>query len=86
MNPRGKHFIDAVDPDENSQENTSQQLVSDVAEPASTQQGADVDSASDTQNGASSKNVGSLRVKDSGISCLRCYKLNCCLAYIRLVN
>ena len=36
MNPRGKHFIDAVDPDENSQENTSQQLVSDVAEPAST--------------------------------------------------
>lgn len=58
MNPRGKHFIDAVDPDENSQENTSQQQVSDVAEPASTQQGADVDLASDTQNGASSKTVG----------------------------
>lgn len=58
MNPRGKHFIDAVDPDENSQENTSQQQVSDVAEPASAQQGADVDSASDTQNGASSKTVG----------------------------
>ena len=58
MNPRGKHFIDAVDPDENSQENTSQQQVSHVAEPASTQQGADVDSASDTQNGASSKTVG----------------------------
>ena len=58
MNPRGKHFIDAVDPDENSQENTSQQQVSDVAEPASAQQGADFDSASDTQNGASSKTVG----------------------------
>ena len=37
MNPRGKHFIDAVDPEENSQENTLQQQVSDVAEPASTQ-------------------------------------------------
>lgn len=30
--------------------------------------------------------LNSLRVKDSGISCLRCYKLNCCLAYIRLAN
>lgn len=52
MNPRGKHFIDAVDPEENSQENTLQQQVSDVAEPASTQRGAGVDSASDAQNGA----------------------------------
>ena len=57
MNPRGKHFIDAVDPEENSQENTLQQQVSDVAEPASTQQGADVDSVSDAQNGAQGEAV-----------------------------
>ena len=42
MNPRGKHFIDAVDPEENSQESTSQQQVSDLAEPADMQQGAEV--------------------------------------------
>lgn len=57
MNPRGKHFIDAVDPEENSQENTLQQQVSDVAEPASTQRGAGVDSASDAQNGAQGEAV-----------------------------
>lgn len=57
MNPRGKHFIDAADPEENSQENTLQQQVSDVAEPASTQQGADVDSVSDAQNGAQGEAV-----------------------------
>ena len=57
MNPRGKHFIDAVDPEENSQENTLQQQVSDVAEPASTQLGADVDSVSDAQNGAQGEAV-----------------------------
>lgn len=57
MNPRGKHFIDAVDPEDNSQENTLQQQVSDVAEPASTQRGAGVDSASDAQNGAQGEAV-----------------------------
>lgn len=57
MNPRGKHFIDAVDPEENSQENTLQQQVSDVAEPASTQRGAGVDSASDAQNGTQGEAV-----------------------------
>lgn len=57
MNPRGKHFIDAVDPEGNSQENTLQQQVSDVAEPASTQRGAGVDSASDAQNGAQGEAV-----------------------------
>lgn len=57
MNPHGKHFIDAVDPEENSQENTLQQQVSDVAEPASTQRGAGVDSASDAQNGAQGEAV-----------------------------
>ena len=34
MNPRGKHFIDAADPEESGQENTSQQQISDVVEPA----------------------------------------------------
>lgn len=57
MNPRGMHFIDAVDPEENSQENTLQQQVSDVAEPASTQRGAGVDSVSDAQNGAQGEAV-----------------------------
>lgn len=51
------HFIDAVDPEENSQENTLQQQVSDVAEPASTQRGAGVDSVSDAQNGAQGEAV-----------------------------
>ena len=36
MNPRGKHFIDAVDPDEN-QVNNSEQQVQDVAEPVEPQ-------------------------------------------------
>lgn len=57
MNPRGMHFIDAVDPEENSQENTLQQQVSDVAEPVSTQRGAGVDSVSDAQNGAQGEAV-----------------------------
>lgn len=57
MNPRGMHFIDAVDPEENSQENTLQQQVSDVAEPVSTQRAAGVDSVSDAQNGAQGEAV-----------------------------
>ena len=36
MNPRGKHFIDAVDPDEN-QVNNPEQQVQDVAEPVEPQ-------------------------------------------------
>ena len=52
MNPRGKHFIDAVDPEEDSRENTSQQQVSNATEPADEQQGADAVSASDAENGA----------------------------------
>ena len=55
MNPRGKHFIDAADPEESGQENTSQQQISDVVEPADMQQRADVVSASDAQDGAQSK-------------------------------
>ena len=55
MNPRGKYFIDAVDPEESGQENTSQQQISDVAEPADMQQRADVVSASDAQNAAQGK-------------------------------
>ena len=58
MNPRGKHLIDAVDPEESGQESTSQQQISDVAEPASMRQGADVDSASDEKNGAQSETMG----------------------------
>ena len=50
MNPRGKHFIDAVDPEEDSQENTSQQQVSDATESVDEQQGADTVSASDAEN------------------------------------
>lgn len=57
MNPRGKHFIDAADPEESGQENTSQQQISDVVEPADMQQRADVVSASDAQDGAQSKAV-----------------------------
>ncbi len=57
MNPRGKHFIDAADPEESGQENTSQQQISDVVEPADMQQRADVISASDAQDGAQSKAV-----------------------------
>lgn len=55
MNSRGKHLIDAVDPEESGQESTSQQQISDVAEPASTQQGADVDSAYDEKMGRRAK-------------------------------
>ena len=55
MNPRGKHFIDAAYPEESGQENTSQQQISDVVEPADMQQRADVVSASDAQDGAQSK-------------------------------
>ena len=40
MNPRGKHFIDAVDPDENQVSNPEQQ-VQDVAEPVEPQWGAE---------------------------------------------
>lgn len=57
MNQRGKHFIDAADPEESGQENTSQQQISDVVEPADMQQRADVVSASDAQDGAQSKAV-----------------------------
>lgn len=57
MNPRGKHFIDAADPEESGQENTSQQQISDLVEPADMQQRADVVSASDAQDGAQSKAV-----------------------------
>lgn len=55
MNPRGKHFIDAVDPEEDSQENTSQQQVSNATEPADVQQGAEDALASDVENGAQSE-------------------------------
>lgn len=58
MNPRGKHFIDAVDPEENSQERTSRQQVSDVADPTGMQQGADVVSGADAENGAQSETMG----------------------------
>ena len=58
MNPRGKHFIDAVDPEENSQESTSRQQVSDVADPTGMQQGADVVSGADAENGAQSETMG----------------------------
>ena len=57
MNPRGKHFIDAADPEENSQESTSRQQVSDVADPTGMQQGADVVSGADAENGAQSETM-----------------------------
>lgn len=43
MNPRGKHFIDAVDPDENQVSNPEQQ-VQDAAEPVEPQWEAETDS------------------------------------------
>lgn len=43
MNPRGKHFIDAVDPDEN-QVNNPEQQVQDAAEPVEPQWEAETDS------------------------------------------
>ncbi len=52
MNPRGKHFIDAVDPEEDSQENTSQHQVSDTTESVDGRQSADAALASETENGA----------------------------------
>ena len=76
MNPRGKHFIDAVDPDENQVNNPDQQ-VKDVAEPVEPQwetKGAPTpqpDEKPQTQRQRPMKLRRSLVMRQSGLRLMR---------------